>query len=121
VYTSFITLRQIDIKKIIAYSSVGHMNICVLGLCTLHPIPIVGSILLMFGHGFVSAGLFFLVGILYDRYKTKLIFYYSGVTQLMPIFSTFFFFFIISNISIPGTSNFIGELFILYYITNTFD
>ena len=118
VYTSFITLRQIDIKKIIAYSSVGHMNICVLGMCTLHPIPIVGSILLMFGHGFVSAGLFFLVGILYDRYKTKLILYYSGVTQLMPIFSFFFFFFIISNISIPGTSNFVGELLVIYYIAN---
>lgn len=118
IYTSFITLRQIDIKRIIAYSSVAHMNICVLGLCTLHPAPIVGSILLMFGHGFVSAGLFFLVGILYDRYKTKIVLYYSGVTQLMPIFSVFFFFFIISNISIPGTSNFIGELLVLYYIVN---
>lgn len=114
IYTSFITLRQIDIKRIIAYSSIGHMNICMIGICLLNPISIIGSIILMIGHGFVSAGLFFLIGMLYNRYKTKIILYYSGLVQLMPIFSIFFFFYMISNISFPGTSNFIGELLILY-------
>ncbi len=121
IYTSLITLRQIDIKKIIAYSSIGHMNICMFGLCTLNQISIVGSIILMLGHGFIASGLFFLVGILYDRYKTKIIFYFSGLVYTMPIFSIFFFFFIISNISFPGTSNFIGEFFILYVLINDFN
>jgi NADH-quinone oxidoreductase subunit M len=68
-----------------------------------------GSLILMFGHGIVSGGLFLLVGMLYDRYKTKLIFYYSGIYQCMPIFSVFFFMFILGNIGMPGTCNFIGE------------
>jgi len=110
------TLRQIDMKKVIAYSSIGHMNICMLGLCTLNQTAIIGSIILMLGHGFITSGLFFLIGILYDRYKTKIIFYYSGLIFTMPLFSIFFFFMIISNISFPGTSNFIGELLVLSII-----
>lgn len=115
-YTSMMTLRQIDMKKVIAYSSIGHMNICMLGLCTLNQTAIIGSIILMLGHGFITSGLFFLIGILYDRYKTKIIFYYSGLIFTMPLFSIFFFFMIISNISFPGTSNFIGELLVLSII-----
>lgn len=112
-YTSFTTLRQIDIKRIVAYSSVAHMNMCILGLFTFDPVAIVGSILLMVGHGLVSGGLFFLIGVLYNRYHTKLIKYYSGLVQFMPIFSFFFFLFIMGNMSMPGTSNFIGEFLIL--------
>jgi NADH-quinone oxidoreductase subunit M len=69
---------------------------------------------LMFGHGVVSGGLFFIVGILYDRFRTKLISYYSGIFQCMPLLSVFFFLLILGNISLPGTSNFIGEFLVFY-------
>lgn len=113
-YTSLVTLRQIDIKKIIAYSSISHMNVGVIGIMSFQLYSISGSMLLMFGHGFVSGGLFFLIGSLYDRYKTKVIFYYNGLVHNMPIFSSLFIFFILSNISMPCTSNFIGEFLIIY-------
>lgn len=113
IYTSFSTLRQVDIKRIIAYSSIAHMNVAILGLMMLTPVSVSGSLLLMFGHGIVSGGLFFLVGMLYDRFKTKIVSYYSGIYQCMPLFSVFFFLFVLGNISMPGTSNFIGEYLIL--------
>lgn len=107
------TLRQIDIKKVIAYSSVIHMNYLVLGLFTFTSEGLVGSLILMIAHAFVSGGLFVCVGILYDRYSTRLIKYYGGLTTLMPLFSTFFLLFTLANISFPGTFNFIGEFFVL--------
>jgi proton-translocating NADH-quinone oxidoreductase chain M len=112
-YTSLTTLRQIDIKRVIAYSSVAHMNMCVLGLAMYNTSGYNGSILLMIGHGFVSGALFFLVGMLYERFHTKLIKYYSGLIYFAPLCASFFFFFTISNMSMPGTSNFIGEFLIL--------
>jgi len=112
-YTSFVTLKQIDIKRIIAYSSVSHMNVCILGLFTFSSLGIAGSIHLMIAHGLVAGGLFFLVGMLYNRYHTKLLKYYSGLIYTMPIFSFFLFIYIISNISFPLTSNFIGEFLVL--------
>nr|YP_009370757.1 NADH dehydrogenase subunit 4 [Eukaryota sp. BB2]AQL10456.1 NADH dehydrogenase subunit 4 [Eukaryota sp. BB2] len=112
VYTSFATLRQMDLKKIIAYSSIAHMNIAILGLFALDLISVSGSYIMFFSHGIVSGGLFFMIGILYDRYKTRVIKYYSGVVQLMPLFSTFFLLLILGNISLPGTSSFVGEFLI---------
>ena len=103
---------QIDIKRIIAYASIGHMNICILGLFSLEIHSIAGSILLMIAHGLASAGLFFTIGILYNRFHTKNIKYFNGVVQIMPLFSVFFFFFIVSNFSLPGTLNFVGEFLI---------
>lgn len=114
VYSTFSTLRQIDIKRIIAYSSIAHMNIAMLGIIMCDPISISGGLLLMFGHGIVSGGLFFIVGILYDRFKTKLVIYYSGLSQCMPLFSVRFFLLILGNISLPGTCNFIGESLIMF-------
>lgn len=118
IYTSFTTLRQTDLKKIIAYSSVAHMSIGLFGLFTLKTIGIVGSLILMFSHGIVSGGLFLLIGFLYDRFKTKIIFYYSGLVQLMPLFAFFLLIFILGNISFPGTSSFIGEFLILNDVVN---
>jgi NADH:ubiquinone oxidoreductase subunit 4 (subunit M) len=66
----------------------------------------------MIGHAFVSSALFFSIGILYVRYHTRLLKYYGGLTQTMPIFSVLFFIFTLANMSFPGTSNFIGELLI---------
>nr|YP_009118104.1 NADH dehydrogenase subunit 4 [Malawimonas californiana]AJF22855.1 NADH dehydrogenase subunit 4 [Malawimonas californiana] len=113
VYTSLTTLRQIDLKKIIAYSSVAHMNFVTIGLFTLNVEAIEGSILLMLSHGFISSALFLCIGILYDRHHTRIVKYYSGITLTMPIFSLLFLFFTLSNISLPGTSSFIGEFLIL--------
>lgn len=122
IYTSLTTLRQIDLKKIIAYSSVAHMNFVTLGLFSLNAQGIEGSILLMISHGLVSPALFLCVGILYDRHKTRLLRYYSGCGRTMPLFAVLFVFFTMANISLPGTSSFIGEflVFVGAYQTNTF-
>jgi len=120
-YTSFVTLKQIDIKRIIAYSSIAHMNVCVLGIFSFNSLGLAGSIHLMIAHGVVSGALFFLIGMLYNRYHTKLIKYYGGLIYSMPIFSFFLFFFIISNISFPLTSNFIGEFLILISLFFSFN
>ena len=90
IYASFTTLRQIDLKKIIAYSSVAHMGFVTLGLFSLNTQGIEGAILLMLSHGFVASALFLCIGILYDRTHTRLIRYYGGLVQTMPLFSFFF-------------------------------
>ena len=113
VYASLTTLRQIDLKKIIAYSSVAHMGFVTIGLFTLNLQGVEGSIILMLSHGLVSSALFLCVGILYDRHKTRILKYYGGLVQVMPLFVVFFFIFSFCNIGFPGTSSFIGELLVL--------
>jgi len=92
IYTSLTTLRQIDVKRVIAYSSISHMNMCMLGLFSYNEIAMYGSIFLMIAHGIVSGGLFFIIGIIYSRYKTKNIYYLSGIVNMMPIMCFFFLF-----------------------------
>ena len=113
VYGSLTTLRQADLKRIIAYSSVAHMNLAVLGLFTLRQQGIEGSLYLMVGHGLVSGALFFCIGVLYDRHHTRLVRYFGGLATVMPIFACLFFVFILANMSFPTTVNFIGE-FLIY-------
>lgn len=113
IYASFSALRQIDIKKIIAYSSIAHMNFAVLALLSLTVDGFYGAVLLMLGHGIVAGALFLLIGVLYERYHSRNLFYYGGLTLVMPLASSLFFFFIISNFSFPGTANFIAEILIL--------
>ena len=112
-YASLTTLRQIDLKRIIAYSSVAHMNMVMVGLFSDNLQGIEGAVFLMLGHGVVSSALFLIVGVLYDRHHTRLLMYYGGVTQIMPIFSLFFLIFTLGNIALPGTSNFVGEFLVL--------
>lgn len=112
IYASLSTIRQNDLKRIIAYSSVAHMNLIVLGLFSFSHQGIDGAIYLMIGHGIVSSALFFCVGVLYDRYHTRSLKQYSGLVQVMPLFCIFFFIFTLANMSFPGTSNFVGELLI---------
>jgi len=109
IYSSFTTLRQIDLKKIIAYSSIGHMSIGLLGIFSNTIQGIEGAILLSIAHGIVSPALFICVGILYDRYHTRLIKYYRGLVISMPLFAIFFFIFTLANMATPLTANFIGE------------
>jgi NADH:ubiquinone oxidoreductase subunit 4 (subunit M) len=118
-YTALVTLAQTDLKRIIAYSSVGHMNLSVLGLFTLSIQGIEGSVFSMISHGFISSGLFICVGVLYDRYGTKLIGYYGSLASLMPTFAAAFFFLTFANLAFPGTSAFVGEFLTFLGLVST--
>lgn len=116
-YISAIAIRQTDLKKIIAYSSIAHMSFVVVALFSFSVDGLSGSIYLMVSHGVISAALFSSIGILYDRYKTRDILYYKNIVENMPIFSFFFFIFILGNIGFPFTSGFISEFVILSSLT----
>jgi len=115
IYASFSTLRTIDIKELIAYSSVSHAAVYLIGVFSNTIQGIEGGITLGLAHGFVSSGLFICAGgVLYDRSHTRLITYYRGITQMMPIFSIIFFILCLGNCGAPLTINFIGEFMSLY-------
>jgi NADH-ubiquinone oxidoreductase chain 4 len=106
IYSSLTTMRQTDFKCLIAYSSVSHIAIVVGGLFSNTIQGIEGAILLSIAHGFVSPALFMCVGgILYDRYHTRVIRYYRGMTLMMPVFSVMFFLFTMANAGVPLTAN----------------
>jgi NADH-quinone oxidoreductase subunit M len=107
IYTSITALRQSDIKRVIAYASVAHINITLVGLFSGTGLGLEGSIYQMLSHGLVSGALFLCVGVIYDRYHTRVIFYYRGLAQVIPVFIGFFLFFVIANIALPGTSSFL--------------
>jgi NADH-ubiquinone oxidoreductase chain 4 len=115
IYASFSTLRTIDVKELIAYSSVSHAAVYVLGVFSNTIQGIEGGITLGLAHGFVSSGLFICAGgILYDRSSTRLITFYRGVAQIMPLFSILFFILCLSNAGTPLSLNFLGEFLSLY-------
>jgi NADH-ubiquinone oxidoreductase chain 4 len=115
IYASFSTLRTIDIKELIAYSSVSHAAVYLIGVFSNSIQGIEGGILLGLAHGFVSSGLFICVGgVLYDRSDTRLIPIYRGIAQVMPIFSILFFILCLGNCGVPLTLNFVGEFMSLY-------
>jgi proton-translocating NADH-quinone oxidoreductase chain M len=113
VYTSLTAIRQTDFKRIIAYTSIAHMNLVMLGIFSFNIIGIEGAILQSISHGFVASALFLIIGIVYDRHHTRLVKYYGGLASVMPIYSFIFLFFTMSNIGLPGTSSFVGEFLIL--------
>jgi proton-translocating NADH-quinone oxidoreductase chain M len=113
IYSSFSILRQIDLKRIVAYSSISHMNLAILGCFGGNIITLQGSILLMIAHGLVSGGLFLCVGYLYDRYKSRNLLYYRYLKNIMPMFGVCFFLLVLSNIGFPPTLNFLSEFFII--------
>jgi len=115
IYASFSTLRTIDVKELIAYSSVSHAAVYLIGVFSNSIQGIEGGIVLGLAHGFVSSGLFICAGgVLYDRSGTRLITYYRGIAQTMPIFSVLFFILSLGNCGVPLTLNFIGEFMSLY-------
>lgn len=117
IYASFSTIRTTDIKELIAYSSVAHASIYLMGAFSNTIQGIEGSIALGIAHGFVSSGLFICAGgVLYDRTSTRLIYYYRGLVQIFPILSVLFFILCLGNSGTPLTLNFIGEYMSLYGI-----
>lgn len=121
VYASFTAIRQSDFKRIIAYTSVAHMNLVILGIFSFNIIGLEGAILQSLSHGFVASALFLIIGVVYDRHGTRMVKYYGGLVHLMPIYTFVFLFFTMANIGLPGTSSFVGEFLILAgsFKTNT--
>lgn len=113
IYASLSALRQTDLKRIIAYSSIAHMNLVVLGIFSFNTSGLEGAIIQSISHGIVSGGMFLLVGILYNRYHTRFLHYYGGLVHFMPVFAGLFLVFTMANIALPGTGNFIGEFLLL--------
>jgi proton-translocating NADH-quinone oxidoreductase chain M len=113
IYTSLTAIRQTDLKRIVAYTSIAHMNLVVMGIFSFSVIGIEGALFQSISHGFVSSDLFLLIGVIYDRHHTRMIKYYSGLAHTMPLFTFIFLFFTMANIAIPGLSSFIGEFLIL--------
>ena len=113
IYTSLTAIRQTDLKRIIAYASVAHMNLVLIGMFVYNLQGLEGSILQQLSHGLVSGALFLCVGVIYDRHHTRLVKYYSGLAHTMPIYIAIFMFFSMANIALPGTSSFVGEFLIL--------
>jgi NADH-quinone oxidoreductase subunit M len=113
IYTSFTAIRQSDFKRIIAYTSIAHMNLVMLGSFSFNNIGIEGALFQSLSHGFVASALFLAIGVVYERYHTRVVKYYGGLGSTMPLYTLIFGFFTLANISFPGTSSFVGEFLIL--------
>lgn len=109
IYASLTTQRQVDQKKLVAYSSIAHMSMVVQALFTINEVGIIGSIFTMQAHGIRSPALFLCVGALYDRTHTKALKYLGGAATAMPLFSIWFFIFSLCNMALPQTPNFVAE------------
>jgi NADH-quinone oxidoreductase subunit M len=110
VYTSLVAFRQVDIKKLIAYSSVAHMGYVTMGVFAMNETGVQGAIFQMISHGVISGALFLCVGVIYDRMHTREIAFYGGLVHRMPIYAAVFMLFTMGNVGLPGTSGFIGEI-----------
>ncbi|VAW97613.1 NADH-ubiquinone oxidoreductase chain M [hydrothermal vent metagenome] len=126
VYIGFVALAQQDMKKLIAYSSISHMGFVTLGFFVIFAIAqkdptimagaamgIEGAIVQMISHGFISAAMFFCVGVMYDRMHSRQINDYGGVANTMPVFAAFMVLFAMANAGLPGTSGFVGEFLVI--------
>ena len=112
-YIGLVALVQSDMKKLIAYSSISHMGFVTLGFFIFNADGMLGGLIQMVSHGFVSAALFLCVGVLYDRVHSREISDYGGVANTMPVFAAFFVFFAMANSGLPATSGFVGEFFVI--------
>jgi NADH-quinone oxidoreductase subunit M len=112
-YASWIALSQVDMKRLVAYSSIAHMGLVVLGLAVLNSITLSGSLLQMINHGVSTSALFILVGMLGERAHSRQFKDFGGLWKKMPVFSAFFLFFSMAALGLPGLNNFVGEILIL--------
>jgi NADH-quinone oxidoreductase subunit M len=113
IYGALVAMVQIDVKKLIAYSSVSHLGFIVLGIFALTEEALQGSIIHMVNHGLSTGALFLLVGMLYDRRHTRMIADFGGIAKVMPVYATFFLIMSLSSIGLPGLNGFVGEFLIL--------
>jgi len=113
IYTSLVALAQTNMKKLIAYSSVAHMGFVTMGIFAMTSEAVQGAMIQMLSHGFVSAALFLIVGVVYDRMHTYDISRYGGLVQRMPAYSFVFMVFMLASVGLPGTSGIVGEFLIL--------
>ena len=112
-YAGLICWVQTDVKKLVAYSSVSHLGFCVLGLFALNPLALQGSVLYMINHGLSTGGLFFLVGMMYERYHTRNMNEVGGLARKMPIWAFFMVFFVLASVGLPGLNGFVSEFLCL--------
>ena len=113
IYTSLVALMQDDMKKLIAYSSVAHMGFVTIGIFSLTKQGLEGSIVQMLSHGLISAALFLCVGVVYDRFHSRMISSYGGLVNVMPKYALVFMIFTLAALGLPGTSGFVGEFLVL--------
>jgi len=114
IYGSLVAWSQRDMKKMVAYSSVAHLGIVVLGVMAFEPAAVSGAVLQMVNHGLSTGALFLLVGVLYERRHTRLIEDYGGLAKVMPGFAAVFMIVTLSSIGLPGLNGFIGEVLVLF-------
>ena len=121
IYTSLVALMQEDMKKLIAYSSVAHMGFVTIGIFAFNTQGIEGGIFQMLSHGIVSAALFLVVGVVYDRIHSREIAHYGGLVNRMPVYAFSFMIFMLASVGLPGTAGFVGEILVLVgvYQVNT--
>jgi NADH-quinone oxidoreductase subunit M len=112
-YIGLVALVQTDLKKLIAYSSISHMGFVTLGFFIFNAYGVEGALVQSISHGFVSAALFFCVGVLYDRMHTRMIADYGGVVNTMPKFAALMMLFAMANSGLPATSGFVGEFMVI--------
>jgi len=112
-YAALICWVQTDVKKLVAYSSVSHLGFCVLGLLALNPLGMQGSVLYMINHGLSTGALFFLIGMMYERYHTRDMGQIGGLARVMPVWSFFMVFFVLASVGLPGLNGFVSEFLCL--------
>ena len=113
IYIGFVALVQLDMKKLIAYSSISHMGFVTLGFFIFNQFGVEGALVQMISHGFVSGAMFLCVGVMYDRMHSRQIADYGGVANTMPKFAGFFMLFAMANAGLPATSGFVGEFMVV--------
>ena len=113
VYIGLVALVQVDMKKLIAYSSISHMGFVTLGFFIFNAYGVEGALVQMISHGFISAAMFLCVGVMYDRMHSRMIADYGGVANTMPKFAAFMMLFAMANCGLPATSGFVGEFMVI--------
>ena len=117
VYGSIVALKQKDLKKLLAYSSLAHVGLIAAGAYTLTTDGMSGAVLQMIAHGFVVVGLFFAAEIIYRRYDTRAIADMGGIRSQAPKFTSLFLILVLASVALPGTFNFVGEFTVLYSLS----
>ncbi len=113
IYASLVALAQEDMKKLVAYSSIAHMGVVTIGIFTINVQGISGALFQMLSHGVVSAALFLIVGVVYDRIHSREIARYGGLADRMPAYALVFMLFMMASVGLPGTAGFVGEFLVI--------